>query len=139
MISFSYLKNQYLRTLQALGITDSPTFAGLNLTGTAQFSSEVDNGNSGAADTINWTAGNKQKSTLTDDCTFTFVEPSGACNLILKLVQDATGSRTVTWPGDVYWPAGTAPTLTTDADGVDIIAFYYDGTDFYGQAALAFA
>lgn len=106
----------------------------------AHFDAEVDNGNSGAADTIDWTAGNKQKSTLTGNCTFTFSpEPSGPCSLTLKLVQDATGSRTVTWPADVNWPGGTAPTLTTTGSATDIVSFYYDGTDFYGQAALNFS
>ena len=106
---------------------------------TVYFASEVDNGDSGAADTIDWTAGNKQKSTLTGNCTFTFSpEPSGPSNLTLKLKQDDTGSRTVTWPGDVKWAGGAAPTLSTGANDVDIISFYYDGTDFYGQAALDF-
>lgn len=106
----------------------------------AHFDAEVDNGNSGAADTIDWTAGNKQKSTLTGNCTYTFSpEPSGPCNLILKVVQDATGSRTVTWPADVKWPGGTAPTLSTGANAVDLVSFYYDGTDFYGQSGLNFS
>lgn len=112
----------------------------LQVTGTAYFDAEVDNGNSGTTDTIDWTVGNKQKSTLTGNVTFTFSpEPSGPCNLILKLVQDGTGSRTVTWPADVKWPGGTAPTLTTAASAVDIISFYYDGTDFYGQSGLNFS
>ena len=107
---------------------------------TAHFDAEVDNGNSGTADTIDWTAGNKQRSTLTGNCTFTFSpEPTGPCSLTLKLVQDGTGSRTVTWPADVKWPGGTAPTLTTTASAVDIVTFYYDGTAFYGQAGLNFS
>lgn len=106
---------------------------------TAYFDAEVDNGNSGTSDNIDWTVGNKQKSTLTGNVTFTFTEPNGPCNLILKLVQDGTGSRTVTWPADVLWPGGTAPTLTTTASAVDIVSFYYDGTDFYGQAGLDFS
>lgn len=121
--------------------TTSVTFEGdVQFKTEATFDAEVDNGNSGAADTIDWTAGNKQKSTLTDNCTFTFSpEPSGPCNLVLKLIQDATGSRTVTWPADVKWPGGTAPTLTTAASSVDIITFYYDGTDFYGNSSLNFS
>lgn len=112
----------------------------VEFTKTVYFDTEVDNGNSGEADTIDWTAGNKQKSTLTANCTFTFnPEPAGPCSLTLKLVQDATGSRLVTWPGDVYWPGGTAPTLSTGVGDVDIITFYYDGTDFYGQSALDFS
>lgn len=111
----------------------------LKVTEHAYFGSEVDNGNSGVADTIDWGAGNKQKSTLTGNCTFTFTAPDGPCNLVLKLVQDGTGSRTVTWPGTVKWPAGTAPTLTTDAAGIDLVTFYWDGTNYFGAAILAFA
>lgn len=105
---------------------------------TAYFDAEIDNGNSGASDTIDWGAGNKQKSTLTNNCTFTFTAPDGPCNLVLGLVQDATGSRTVTWPASVKWPASTAPVLTTTANAVDIIAFYYDGTNYYGGSSLNF-
>ena len=106
---------------------------------TVTFNSEIDNGDSGAADTIDWKAGQKQKSTLTDDCTYTFTAPVGPCNVILKVVQDGTGSRLVTWPASVKWPAGTAPTLTTTPAGIDIISFYYDGTNYFGGAILAFA
>ena len=100
---------------------------------------EQDNGNSGTADTIDWTTGNKQKSTLTDNCTFTFTAPTGPCNILLRLVQDATGSRTVTWPATVKWPGGTAPTLTTTANAIDIVTFYYDGTNYNGVANLDFS
>lgn len=100
---------------------------------------ETDNGDSSTADTINWTLSNKQKSTLTGVCTFTFTAPSNPCNLLLRLVQDATGSRTVTWPATVKWPSGTAPTLTTTASAIDIISFYWDGTSYYGMAGLAFS
>jgi hypothetical protein len=105
---------------------------------TAYFA-ETDNGNSGTADTIDWTASNKQKSTLTGNCTFTFTAPGGPTSLILRLVQDATGSRTVTWPASVKWPGGIAPTLTTTANQIDIISFYYDGTNYYGNSSLNFA
>lgn len=102
---------------------------------TAYFT-ETDNGNSSTADTIDWTLSNKQKSTLTGNCTFTFTAPPGPCNLVLKLVQDGTGSRTVTWPAAVHWSGGTAPTLTTTASRVDIIAFYYDGSTYFGTYTL---
>lgn len=104
---------------------------------TAYFT-ETDNGNSGTADTIDWTLSNKQKSTLTGNCTFTFTAPAGPCSLILKLVQDGTGSRTVTWPAAVHWSGGTAPTLTTTLNKVDIISFYYDGTTYFGNSSLNF-
>lgn len=104
---------------------------------TAYFT-ETDNGNSSTADTIDWTLSNKQKSTLTGNCTFTFTAPPGPCSLILKLVQDGTGSRTVTWPAAVHWSGGSAPTLTTTASKVDIITFYYDGGTYFGNYSLNF-
>lgn len=97
---------------------------------------EFDNGNSGTADTIDWTQGNKQKSTLTGNCTFTFTAPPGPCTLVLKLIQDGTGSRTATWPAAVHWPGGVAPTLTTTAGRVDIITLYWDGTTYFGNYSL---
>ena len=105
----------------------------------AVFSSEFDNGNSGVADTIDWTAGNKQKSTLTGDCTFVFAAPLGPCNLVLKLVQDGVGTRLVTWPGTVLWAGGVAPTISVAIGAVDIVTFYFDGADYYGAGGLAFA
>jgi len=100
---------------------------------------ETDNGDSGGADTINWGLSNKQKSTLTDDCTFTFTNPASKGNLLLKLVQDSSGSRLVTWPGNVKWPSGTAPTLSTGAYAIDIITFYFDNTSYYGNSSLDFS
>lgn len=99
-------------------------------------SAEVDNGNSAAADTVDWTAGMYQKSTLTGNCTFTFTAPQGPTQLRLKLVQDGTGSRLVTWPSAVKWAGGTAPTLSTGAAAVDIIDLYFDGTNYYGRSIL---
>lgn len=116
----------------------SATTDDIQVTGEAYFDAEVDNGNSGTEKTIDWTAGNKQKITLTGNCTFTFTDPSGPCNLILRLIQDGTGSRTVTWPATVKWPEATAPTLTTTASGEDIIALYWNGTNYYCQSSLAF-
>ena len=117
----------------------SPELGGdLNAGANTIYFTETDNGNSSTADTIDWGASNKQKSTLTGNVTFTFTAPAGPCNLILKLVQDATGSRTVTWPASVKWSGGTAPTLTTTASRIDIISFYYDGTNYYGSYVLNF-
>ena len=97
---------------------------------------ETDNGNSSTADTIDWRVSNKQKSTLTANCTFTFTAPTKPCSLVLKLAQDGTGSRTVTWPATVHWSGGIAPTLTTTASRIDIITFYWDGSTYFGNYSL---
>ena len=90
--------------------------------------------------TIDWKLGNKYKHTFgTQNETFIFTAPSNPCNILLVLIQDGTGSRTVTWPATVKWPGGSAPTLTTTGSGIDIVSFYWDGTNYFGVASLAFA
>ena len=100
---------------------------------------EFDNGNSGTSDTIVISAGHFQKSTLTGNVTFTFTAPTGPTRIQLRLIQDGTGSRSVTWPGTVKWEGGTAPTLSTSAASVDIITITFDGTNYYGGSNLDFS
>jgi len=97
------------------------------------YEAEHSNGNSGASFTVNWNNGQHQSITLTANCTFTFTAPAGPGSFILKVLQDATGSRTATWPATVEWSGGASPTLTTTASAKDLIAFYYDGTNYHGQ------
>ena len=90
--------------------------------------------------TIDWRLGNKFKFTFgAQNETFTFTAPTNPCTLMLTLIQDATGSRTVTWPATVKWPSGTAPTLTTAANSRDKIALDWDGAQYDGVASLAFS
>jgi hypothetical protein len=100
---------------------------------TVGFNTVFDNGNSGAADTIDWGSGNLQKSTLTDNCTYTFTAPANPSRLTLQVFGGATYS--VTWPVSVKWVGGTAPTLA----GTEMITFVYDGTDYYGVASTNFS
>lgn len=48
-------------------------------------------------------------------------DAAGVLSLTLVLVQDATGSRTVTWPASVDWGTTGAPTLTTTASKADVV------------------
>jgi hypothetical protein len=59
---------------------------------------------------------------------------AGSATLILK--QDATGGRTLTWPGAVRWAGGTPPLVTPAANAVDIYALMTGdgGTSWYGFA-----
>lgn len=95
---------------------------------------EYNAGNSSTAITVNWANGVAQKVTMTGSATFTFSNPVAGTAYILKLVQDGTGSRTATWPAAVVWPNATAPTLS-GANKVDLINFYYDGTNYFGSFA----
>lgn len=79
---------------------------------------------------------------MTGNCTFTFSGPpvsgtSFSFTLILK--QDATGSRTATWPASVKFPNASTPTLTTTANKTDIFNFITvdGGTNYFGALSLA--
>ncbi len=52
---------------------------------------------------------------------------------ILHVIQDATGSRTLTWNSVFKWTAGVAPVLTTTANARDVFSFVSDGTNLYGS------
>jgi len=90
----------------------------------------VDNGNSGASKNIDWSNGNKQEITLTANCTLTFTDPRTSCELQLIVKQDATGNFTLTFPASVKWSQGTVPTITTDANAIDVISLFFDGTNY---------
>jgi hypothetical protein len=94
------------------------------------YEGEVDNGNSSTAATIDGTTGALQKSTLTGNCTYTFTAPQPWTAIQLRIVQDATGGRTVTWPGSVVWDKGYAPKMAGGPDTETIISGYYDGTNY---------
>jgi len=96
---------------------------------------EFDAGDSGAALAIDWDDSNNQKITLTANTTLTFSNPIAGCWYQLRLVQNAVGSKTVTWPANVKWQSGVAPTLTTTASYTDIIALYYNGTNYLATIA----
>ncbi len=51
---------------------------------------------------------------------------------IIYLVQDATGSRTITTWGSFWkFAGGTKPTLSTAATAVDVLSYAYNGTYLY--------
>jgi hypothetical protein len=45
---------------------------------------------------------------------------------VIKISQDATGSRTLAFGSNWKFAAGTVPSLTTAANSVDILAYYVD-------------
>ena len=117
--------------------------AAINVTSGAHFTSQAyftaQSQNSNTNSTIDWTSGNKVHLTLDSSPALTFTGPSGPTNLLIKLIQDASGSRTVTWPAAVKWSGGTTPTLSTSANSVDVVSFYFDGTNYYGSFAANFS
>jgi hypothetical protein len=65
--------------------------------------------------------------------TVTFANPVSGQVYRFIIIQDATGSRTITtWPS-VKWAWGSSPTLTTTGDKIDIVTLLYAGTTYYGD------
>jgi hypothetical protein len=45
---------------------------------------------------------------------------------VIVITQDGTGSRTLAYGSNFKFPAGVAPTLTTTANAVDVLAYYVE-------------
>lgn len=112
---------------------------------TIGFAQEYDNGNCGGATSIDWTRGQKQVMTLTASITATFLSgnnPPNISNYLLRIVQGSSGGPyTIQWPASaiVKWAGAAAPTISSGANKVDIVTFYYNGNAYYGVASLNFA
>ena len=70
----------------------------------------------------------------------TFAAPSNAVGsgqyIALLVIQDGTGSRTLTWNAAYEFTADTAPTLTTTASYGDLFTFRYNGTKWFEVGVL---
>lgn len=101
--------------------------------GHAHFGTETANTSSSGVLTLDWTVGNKQKLTLSEDVTtLNFTNPGGVSSLTVRVIQDST-ARTIAWT-DI-------PVIWTDAEGepdlstiskVYFITLYTDGTTYWG-------
>lgn len=95
--------------------------------------------------TADCATGNSFYHLLTENTTFTLDNPPasgtfGQINIIIQ--QDgAGGAYTVTWPASVDWPSGTAPTISTANDAVDVITLFTvdGGTIWYGNFSQVYS
>jgi len=81
--------------------------------------------------TIDWDAQEKPvaKVTLGGNRTLNAASNGAAGQFVsLLVIQDATGSRTLTWNAVYEFAADTPPTLTTTANVGDLFVFRYNGT-----------
>lgn len=87
---------------------------------------------------IAWNAGDSPRAKVTLGGNRTIAAPTNATagqRVTLRVIQDATGSRTLTWNNAFVWRSGSAPTLSTAANASDVFIFYYDGTNFVELAS----
>ena len=55
---------------------------------------------------------------------------------VIVVTQDSTGSRTLSFGSNFKFAGGTAPTLTTTASAVDVIAYYCESTSRITATAI---
>ena len=130
----------YVENLKAFG---DASVENLKVSGEVEGQIKYGNYNNGSQSTgynLNWDNGNIQKLTLTGNLAFSATNISDGTTYILKLVQDGSGNRTATWTSSQFeWPNGTAPTLSTGANDVDIITFVAMDGVLYGVAQKNFS
>lgn len=120
---------------QASALAAKAPIASPSFTATATFQGvreTVATATTGTAYTVSIAAQSILILTLTGNCVFTFPAASAGAQFTLLITQDATGSRTITWPSSVRWASGTPPTITATAGRTDVISFISDGTYWIG-------
>lgn len=87
----------------------------------------------GATITWNLALTTNDSVTLAGNRTLVITNPVAGMFGVLVVIQDATGSRTLTLPANAKVIGGGtgAITLTTTAGAKDILTFYYDGSFYY--------
>jgi hypothetical protein len=97
-------------------------------------------GNTGSTETFDALTGwHSATRDATSTYTFTGATSGLVAAMVLELEAGTPGPYTVTWPGAVVWPGGTAPTLSDTPGDMDILTFFSrdGGTTWYGFVAGA--
>jgi hypothetical protein len=92
--------------------------------------------NSTSTTTLDLSTGNVLQVVLTVSTTLAFSNPKVG-TYIIKIKQDATGNRSLTFP-TIKWADAAVPTITPTANAVDLITLIYDGVDYYGSCLQNF-
>ena len=81
--------------------------------------------------TINWDASTQDVCKVTLGGNRTLAAPTNNTTgqfISILVIQDGTGSRTLTWNAVFEFASDTAPTLTTTANLGDVFVFRYNGS-----------
>jgi hypothetical protein len=116
--------------------------------GGVEFRTESGGGGGGPSDTpqtltdgatIDWdlSAGGFAVITLGGDRTINNpTNPVDGSRATLRIIQDATGTRLLSWDTDYHFPGGIPPTLSASANAIDIILFCCDGSSLLCVGAV---
>jgi hypothetical protein len=87
--------------------------------------------------TLDLSITNNHQVTLGGNRTLAFSNAVRGQHFKVKLIQDGSGNRTVTWPSGISWGGRTVPTLSTAVGSKDIFVFECTGTNTYDGVIAA--
>ena len=90
-------------------------------------------GNSGAAFTLNLSANQYVQMMMTANCAISVTNPFYPMVAQVEIYQDGTGNRIATWPASFKWPTSYSSTdkaLSTAANARDLLILRWNGTDY---------
>ena len=131
------ITNAATGTRPDLSVTGGDTNIGLSITtkgtGLVLFNDGAYNAEATLTDgaTITWDVGTSPVAKVTLGGNRTLSAPTNGATgqfISLAVIQDVTGSRTLTWNSLYEFTADTAPTLTTTASKADLFVFRYNGS-----------
>lgn len=114
----------------AAALSATQTFAGVITFGAATKQTLTTDSDS-ATIAFDLDVSNLHQVTMAGNRTLEIANEDAGQVFIIKIIQDGTGSRTVTWFDTINWTNGTAPTLTETADKADVFGFICTAADTY--------
>lgn len=119
-------------------LMNSPTINDPSFTGQFTASGLWDNGNSGAAITINWLNADRQKITISANTTLSYSGAVAGQVLTLLIVENGTGGFSLTLPASL-WSYGAAGGITTTANAINLLTVFFDGVNYLTQLGAGYA
>ena len=125
------------------GLFAAPPITGFTTPNRAQFTQALTPldalGNSGASFSVNAQLSNVFSVTMTAASTMSVTNGIAGQTINVRIQQDGTGGRVMSWPASFKWPGGTAGVLSTGASQIDLLVATYDGTYWLATLAKSFA
>jgi len=94
-------------------------------------------GSVSGATNVSLDTANSHSFTITAATTFSFTDVPSTGKAVFLTIELTNGGTSVTWPAEVQWAGGSAPSLT--GSGTDILTFFTrdGGTTWYGALAIS--
>lgn len=95
-------------------------------------------GAAGTTETVNWANGDLQTMTLDENVTITFSGAVAGQRLTLFMLQDGTGTNTITWADTIVWQDAITwgdTYYSKTADKMNVVVIYYSGSAYFGMVS----